>query len=277
MEPPWNVLSSQPPRREAVRPRPSPVARRRRPQLSDPRVITILSTEHWSLLTARSLVYNEMFTRGGMFLTLLSASLVALGFVYQGRAAAGVPASWSRSSPSTCSWARDAGPAHGREPGGVPCPPGDGPHPPRLPRDRADRAPTSRPRPPTTRQRAGGVRPHRGQRRHAAQPRPWPDHDAGHDRGARCCARRGLVARASSRWAAMPARPRAGVAAGIAAMFVSMAYGIRRSPTSAGSARSASRGHGAREPPRGLSASGEVMPSATGSSTSVLASSGPAR
>ena len=53
-------------------------------ELSDPRVITILSTEHWSLLTARSLVYNEMFTRGGMFLTLLSASLLALGFVYQG-------------------------------------------------------------------------------------------------------------------------------------------------------------------------------------------------
>jgi hypothetical protein len=53
-------------------------------ELTDPRVITILSTEHWSLLTARSLVYNETFTRGGMFLTLLSASLVALGFVYQG-------------------------------------------------------------------------------------------------------------------------------------------------------------------------------------------------
>ncbi|HET7828668.1 MAG TPA: hypothetical protein VFL03_03860 [Candidatus Limnocylindrales bacterium] len=53
-------------------------------ELTDPRVITILSTEHWSLLTARSLVYNETFSRGGMFLTLLSASLVALGFVYQG-------------------------------------------------------------------------------------------------------------------------------------------------------------------------------------------------
>lgn len=53
-------------------------------ELIDPRVITILSTEHWSLLTARSLVYNETFTRGGMFLTLLSASLLALGFVYQG-------------------------------------------------------------------------------------------------------------------------------------------------------------------------------------------------
>ena len=53
-------------------------------ELTDPRVITILSTEHWSLLTARSLVYNETFSRGGMFLTLLSASLLALGFVYQG-------------------------------------------------------------------------------------------------------------------------------------------------------------------------------------------------
>ena len=54
------------------------------PHLADPRALQILSTEHWSLLTARSLVYNETFTRGGMFLTFLSASLVALGFVYQG-------------------------------------------------------------------------------------------------------------------------------------------------------------------------------------------------
>ena len=52
--------------------------------LADPRAVAILSTEHWSLLTARSLVYNETFSRGGMFLTLLSASLVALGFAYQG-------------------------------------------------------------------------------------------------------------------------------------------------------------------------------------------------
>jgi hypothetical protein len=46
--------------------------------LTDQRVIQILSTEHWSLLGARSLAYNEAFTRGGMFLTFLSASLVAL-------------------------------------------------------------------------------------------------------------------------------------------------------------------------------------------------------
>ena len=51
--------------------------------LSDPRALTILTTEHWGLLTARSLVYNEAFSRGGMYLTFLSGSLVALGFVSQ--------------------------------------------------------------------------------------------------------------------------------------------------------------------------------------------------
>jgi hypothetical protein len=49
--------------------------------LDDPRALQILSTEHWSLLSARSLVYNEAFARAGMFLTFLSASLVALAFV----------------------------------------------------------------------------------------------------------------------------------------------------------------------------------------------------
>jgi hypothetical protein len=52
--------------------------------LADPRALTILSTEHWSLLTARSLVYNETFARGGMFLAFLSATLVALGLVSTG-------------------------------------------------------------------------------------------------------------------------------------------------------------------------------------------------
>lgn len=46
--------------------------------LDDPRALQILSTEHWSLLSARSLVYNEAFARAGMFLTFVSASLVAL-------------------------------------------------------------------------------------------------------------------------------------------------------------------------------------------------------
>jgi hypothetical protein len=52
--------------------------------LDDPRVIQILSTEHWSLLSARSLAYNESFTRGAMFLTFLSMSFVALALLAQG-------------------------------------------------------------------------------------------------------------------------------------------------------------------------------------------------
>ena len=50
----------------------------------DPRVLQILTTEHWSLLSARSLAYNEAFTRGGMFLTFLSMSFVGLALLAQG-------------------------------------------------------------------------------------------------------------------------------------------------------------------------------------------------
>jgi hypothetical protein len=49
--------------------------------LQDQRALTVLTTEHYSLLAARGLVYNESFMRGGMFLTFLSATLVALGLV----------------------------------------------------------------------------------------------------------------------------------------------------------------------------------------------------
>ena len=51
--------------------------------LADPRALQILSTEHWSLLSARSLAYNEAFTRAGMFLAFLSMSFVALALVAQ--------------------------------------------------------------------------------------------------------------------------------------------------------------------------------------------------
>lgn len=51
--------------------------------LEDPRVISILSTEHWNLLSNRSLAYNEAFTRAGMFLTFLSMSFVALALLAQ--------------------------------------------------------------------------------------------------------------------------------------------------------------------------------------------------
>jgi hypothetical protein len=51
--------------------------------IDDPRTITLLTTEHWSLLSARSLAYNEAFVRAGMFLTFLSMSFVALALVAQ--------------------------------------------------------------------------------------------------------------------------------------------------------------------------------------------------
>jgi len=44
-------------------------------------VMQVLSTEHFSLLTQRSLVYNEAFTRVGMLLTFVSMSLVALALL----------------------------------------------------------------------------------------------------------------------------------------------------------------------------------------------------
>lgn len=50
---------------------------------NDARVPQILSTEHWSLLSARSLGYNEVFTRVGTFLTLVSMSLVGLALFAQ--------------------------------------------------------------------------------------------------------------------------------------------------------------------------------------------------
>jgi hypothetical protein len=53
-------------------------------RLDDPRALQILSTEHWSLLSNRSLAYNEAFTRAGMFLTFLSMSFVALALLAQG-------------------------------------------------------------------------------------------------------------------------------------------------------------------------------------------------
>jgi hypothetical protein len=54
--------------------------------IDDPRTITLLTTEHWSLLGARSLAYNEAFVRAGMFLTFLSTSFVALALVAQAMA-----------------------------------------------------------------------------------------------------------------------------------------------------------------------------------------------
>ena len=49
-------------------------------RLSD-HAATFLSTEHWSLLSSRSLGWSESFSRISVFLTTLSASVVALAFV----------------------------------------------------------------------------------------------------------------------------------------------------------------------------------------------------
>ena len=43
----------------------------------------ILATEHWSLLATRSITWNEVFSRASMFLTMLSAAVVALALVAQ--------------------------------------------------------------------------------------------------------------------------------------------------------------------------------------------------
>jgi uncharacterized membrane protein YeaQ/YmgE (transglycosylase-associated protein family) len=51
--------------------------------LDDPRALQILSTEHWSLLATRSLSWNESFSRAGLFLSVLSATSVALALVAQ--------------------------------------------------------------------------------------------------------------------------------------------------------------------------------------------------
>jgi hypothetical protein len=58
----------------------------RRPPVTsfeDPRVLQILTAEHSSLASARALVYNEAFTRVGMFLSFLSTSFVALALIAQ--------------------------------------------------------------------------------------------------------------------------------------------------------------------------------------------------
>lgn len=45
--------------------------------------LQILAAEHWGLLTARSQLWNEAFSRGAMFLAVVSGSVVALALVAQ--------------------------------------------------------------------------------------------------------------------------------------------------------------------------------------------------
>jgi hypothetical protein len=46
-----------------------------------PDAAAILSSEHWSLIATRSLIWNEAMSRATVFLTVLSASIIALAFL----------------------------------------------------------------------------------------------------------------------------------------------------------------------------------------------------
>ena len=46
-----------------------------------PHAVQLLSTEHWSLIATRSLIWNEAQSRATVFLTVLSASIIALALL----------------------------------------------------------------------------------------------------------------------------------------------------------------------------------------------------
>jgi hypothetical protein len=51
--------------------------------LDDPRAVDILTTEHWSLLSTRTLGYQEMFGRTTIFVSVLSAIVITLALLAQ--------------------------------------------------------------------------------------------------------------------------------------------------------------------------------------------------
>jgi hypothetical protein len=51
--------------------------------LNDPRAIEILTAEHWSLLSSRSIGYTEMFGRATIFVAIMSGTVVALALLAQ--------------------------------------------------------------------------------------------------------------------------------------------------------------------------------------------------
>src|SRR5438876_4001595 len=51
--------------------------------LDDPRALDILTTEHWSLLTSRTLGYQEIIGRTTIFVAILSATIVAVALMAQ--------------------------------------------------------------------------------------------------------------------------------------------------------------------------------------------------
>jgi hypothetical protein len=65
---------------------PTPLADRSGAGITDAVRAQILATEHWSLLATRSMTWNEIFSRASMFITVLSAAVVALALVAQATA-----------------------------------------------------------------------------------------------------------------------------------------------------------------------------------------------
>jgi len=53
--------------------------------LQDPRAVEILTTEHWSLLSSRTLGYQEVIGRTTIFVSIVSATVVALAVLAQPR------------------------------------------------------------------------------------------------------------------------------------------------------------------------------------------------
>jgi hypothetical protein len=76
-----NERPALPPEHGAMPPLPADAPPNAATGLDDPRTLQILSTEHWSLLATRSLIWTESFARAGLFLSLLSASVVALSLI----------------------------------------------------------------------------------------------------------------------------------------------------------------------------------------------------
>ena len=62
---------------------PAPSTHRANRGLDDPRAVDILTTEHWSLLSTRTLGYQEMFSRATIFIGVLSGTVIALALLAQ--------------------------------------------------------------------------------------------------------------------------------------------------------------------------------------------------
>src|ERR1044071_7659891 len=61
--------------------RATPIPSRR--GLDDTRALDLLTTEHWSLLSTRSLGYQEMIGRATVFISIVAATIVALALLAQ--------------------------------------------------------------------------------------------------------------------------------------------------------------------------------------------------